>query len=159
VRPLHGALLGRAVPLDGALPGTAGRHPVQPQDEAAGAGADTASARLAGPGRTHPQCRGIRAVRRSALPVAAVRRAGTLPARRGPGHLLDRTDQLAEGSRAGPVTGRTLSVPLPAPASGTPVRRTPIAPRIGQLRAREVVTDHEAGANVGVWAGRTITAT
>ena len=43
-------------------------------------------------------------VRRGAVPLAAVRRARALPARGGPGGLLDRTDQLAEGPRAGPLT-------------------------------------------------------
>lgn len=56
-------------------------------------------------------------VRRGAVPVAAVRRPGALPARGGPGRLLLRTGQLAEGSRTRPVTVRTC----PAPGAGPTV--------------------------------------
>ncbi|WP_443044561.1 alpha/beta fold hydrolase [Streptomyces sp. DHE17-7] len=104
VHPLHGALLRRAVPLVGALARPSGRHPVLPPHETAGAGADVAPARLAGPGAAHPERGRFRAVRRSALPLAAVRRARALPARRGPGHFFHRTDQLAERPRTRPVT-------------------------------------------------------
>lgn len=56
VHPVDRALLRRAVPLDGALHGPPGRHPVQPAHEAACAGADPASARLARSGDAHAQC-------------------------------------------------------------------------------------------------------
>lgn len=55
VHPVHGALLGRAVPLDDAVHGAAGRAPVQPAHEAAGAGADAAPARFPRPGDAHAQ--------------------------------------------------------------------------------------------------------
>ncbi|CAK7288246.1 hypothetical protein SGPA1_60148 [Streptomyces misionensis JCM 4497] len=106
VHPVHRALLGRAVPLAGALPGPPGRRAVLPQDEATGAGAHTASARFTRSSDPHAQRGRFRGVRRSAVPLAAVRRPRAFPARGGPGGVLHRADQLAEGPRARPVTTR-----------------------------------------------------
>lgn len=163
---LHGALLGRAVPLAGALPGPSGRHPVLPPDEAAGARADPAPARLPGPRDADPERGGVGAVRRSAVPLAAVRRARALPARRGSGRLLDRTDQLAEGSRTRSMTVRRplgqRSVTERKHPVSEPERLSyerPLARRIGQLGAPGTVIDLGAGAHVRVWAGRTTTVT
>ena len=103
---LAGRRGGRALPRAMRIPSTAhcsiepyrwmvrsmarpGRHRSSPADEAAGAGADAAvctarsirCARRAAPA-------GSGRVRRSAVPLAAVRRAGALPARGGPGRLL-----------------------------------------------------------------------
>src|SRR5690606_28223819 len=144
VHPLHGPLRHRALPLAGALAGPPRRLPVQPADEAAGPGAHPASARLARPGDPHPQRGRLGPVRGGALPLAAVRRTRTLPPRGGSGHFLHRTGQLAEGPRAGSVTDRTRPV---------------LAPRISQLGTRQAVIDLGAGADVGVWAGRTTTVT
>lgn len=136
VHPVDGALLDRAVPLDGAVHGAPGRHPVQPQDEARGAGAHAASARFARSGGPYTECGRLRPVRRSAVPLATFRWSGSLPARGGSGRFLDRTHQLAQGSRAGPVGLATGSASgragVPARPTGgrksTVVRRTANCP-------------------------------
>src|SRR5262249_34361294 len=147
--------LDRAVPLAGALAGAPRRHPVQPADEAAGARPDAASARLPGPGGPHPQRGRLRRGRRSAVPLAAVRRSRALPARGGPGRVLRRTGQLAQRPRT-----RSVTVPM-RPVSGAAhlFYERPHAPRIGRLRGVGEVIDLGAGADVGVWAGRTTTVT
>ena len=107
-------------------------------------------------------------VRRSAVPLAAVRRPRALPARGGPGGVLHRTGQLAEGPRAGPLTGIAPQVRgrsarhshhAPHSLGNACSDEQPIARRIGQLGAAGAVIDLGAGADVGVWAGRTTTVT
>ncbi|CAG6397925.1 hypothetical protein SCOCK_60258 [Actinacidiphila cocklensis] len=119
--PVDRALRGGAVPLDGAVDGASGRHPVQPQDEAAGQGADTACARFARSGDKDGQRGGQRGVRGGALPLAALRRPRALPARGGPGRLLRRADQLAQGPGTGPLTPSEAPVRVPARAGTTKV--------------------------------------
>src|SRR5690606_25376388 len=123
--------------------------------EAAGAGAHPAAARPPRPGGAHPQRGRLRAVRRSPVPLAAVRRTRALPARGGPGRFLHRTDQLAEGSGTRSVTGATRL----ARSRERPPHERPLARRRGQLGARGAVIDHGSGADVRVWAGRTTTVT
>lgn len=64
---------------------------------------------------------GFRRVRRGAVPLAALRRPGALPARGGPGGVLHGADQLAEGPGTGPVTNRR---PGAGQSTTTPPGRT-----------------------------------